>query len=226
MRSVKILEIKNITHDVKSFKLEKPFGYRFKPGQATEVAIAKDGWEERRRPFTFTSLNSDKNLEFIIKGYPVVEYPNHEGVTEEIHKLRVGDKLLINDPWGTINYKGEGIFIAGGAGITPFIAIFRDLASKKKLVNNMLIFSNKTEEDIILHDELSQIFEKNDLILTLTQKEREGYEYGRVDRSFIKNHVSDLKKHFYICGPKEMVDDLKIVLSSMGVSADSVVFEE
>ena len=53
---VKILSIEPVTHDVKHFKIEKPAGYSFIPGQATEVAIHKPGWENERRPFTFTSL--------------------------------------------------------------------------------------------------------------------------------------------------------------------------
>jgi predicted ferric reductase len=42
-------------------------------------------------------------------------------------KLKHGDELIIRDVWGAIEYKGEGVFIAGGAGVTPFIAILRQL---------------------------------------------------------------------------------------------------
>jgi len=44
----KILEIEFVTHDVKRFRVEKPQYYRFTPGQATEVAINKDGWKEKK----------------------------------------------------------------------------------------------------------------------------------------------------------------------------------
>jgi ferredoxin-NADP reductase len=53
---VKILSIQHITHDVLQIVTEKPERYFFTPGQATEIAIKKVGWEEERRPFTFTSL--------------------------------------------------------------------------------------------------------------------------------------------------------------------------
>ncbi len=68
--TLKIKDIQNVTHDVKSFTIEKPDGYDFEPGQATEVAIDKDGWREEKRPFTFTSLPEDDELEFTIKIYP------------------------------------------------------------------------------------------------------------------------------------------------------------
>jgi hypothetical protein len=40
-------------------------------------------------------------------------------------------------------YKGEGIFIAGGAGVTPFIAIFRDLHEQGKTENQIYNLNNR-----------------------------------------------------------------------------------
>ena len=48
-------------------------------------------------------------------------------------KPKKDDELILHDVFGAIAYKGEGIFIAGGAGVTPFICIFRYLQSKKKI---------------------------------------------------------------------------------------------
>jgi predicted ferric reductase len=100
---------------------DKPANYSFKPGQATSLAINKEGLTSKKRPFTFTSLPEGDTLEFIIK-----IYTSHNGVTAQIEKLVVGDELIIEAAWGAITYKGEGTFIAGGAGITPFVAILRD----------------------------------------------------------------------------------------------------
>src|SRR5688572_6994969 len=146
---IKIKAIEQVTHDVKRFQCKKPEGYSFAPGQATEVSIKKKGWEEERRPFTFTSLNEFPDLEFTIK-----IYSDHPGVTNELNTLQTGDELIIGDVWGAIEYKGLGYFIAGGAGITPFIAILRQLKKENKLEGNKLFFSNKTNQDIILEKEL------------------------------------------------------------------------
>jgi ferredoxin-NADP reductase len=156
--NVKILESFFVTHDVKCFIVERPEDYTFKPGQATEVSINKNGWKEEKRPFTFTNLPEDNFLQFIIKSYP-----EHNGVTKEIHTLDVGDELILHDVFGTITYQGKGLFIAGGAGITPFISIFRNLKKTDRLIGNRLIFANKTKEDIILQKELGGLF-GNDLI--------------------------------------------------------------
>ena len=132
---VKILETENVTHDVKRFKVNKPVVYKFKPGQATEIAVNLPKWKEQKRPYTFTSLNNWDTLEFTIK-----IYADHEAVSNELGKLKAGDEIILHDVFGAINYKGEGIFIAGGAGVTPFIAILRQLQKDNKLGNNKLIF--------------------------------------------------------------------------------------
>src|SRR4051812_23334375 len=109
---IKILAIEKVTHDVKQFTCSKPEGYFFKAGQATDVAINKPGWENEKRPFTFTSLGDESHLQFTIKSYK-----DHQGVTNELDKLNENDELIIEDSWGAIEYKGPGYFIAGGAGI-------------------------------------------------------------------------------------------------------------
>ena len=98
-----------------------------------------------KRPFTFTCLPDDDYLEFTIK-----TYPSHKGVTNELLQLKQNDELILHDVFGAIAYKGEGVFIAGGAGVTPFISIFRFLRSKNEVGGNKLIFANKAKADIIL----------------------------------------------------------------------------
>lgn len=218
--TVKVLGITDVTHDVKRITVEKPDGYAFEPGEATDVAIDKDGWREEQRPFTFTSLNASPELEFIIK-----VYPEHDGVTQQIGMLREGDRLLIEDPWGAIRYKGRGCFIAGGAGITPFIAIIRDLQSKGNLAGNSLIFSNKTERDIILRPEF-EAADGLECLFTVTDQPDSQLARGKIDKAFLEQHVAGFDQEFYVCGPPEMVEDVSACLEELGADPDSVVFEE
>lgn len=217
---VKILSIKEVTHDVKSFRIEKPSGYRFTPGQATEVSVNKPEWEKERRPFTFTSLTEEPTLEFTIK-----RYADHNGVTNQIHQLVPGDELILRDVWGAIEYKGPGYFIAGGAGITPFIAILRQLKKDGRASGNVLYFSNKTAFDVILEKELYEILGK-DAHFILTKNETPGYEHGYINKAFLDTNITDLRKHFYVCGPDKMISDVNGALEQMGVQPDAVVFEK
>lgn len=217
---VKIISIDRVTHDVRSYRLEKPGDYRFKPGQATEVSINKPVWKEEKRPFTFTSLNEWPLLEFTIKSYR-----DHDGVTNALDKLVPGDELIVRDVWGAIAYKGEGYFIAGGAGITPFIAILRQLHHENKIAGNTLFFSNKTEQDIILRDELQEML-GDQAVFVVTDETAPGLEKTFIDRAFLEKHVQDFNKPFYICGPDKMTSAITKILISLGANPDSVVFEK
>lgn len=217
---IHIKSIDNLTHDVKRFLCEKPVGYHFSPGQATEVSINKEGWKEERRPFTFTSLTDSSDLEFVIK-----IYNDHHGVTNELNSLKPGDELIIRDVWGAIEYKGPGYFIAGGAGITPFIAILRDLQKQGKLMDNKLLFSNKTDRDIILEQELFSMLNGNTLH-TITDAPSDKHHNGFINEQFLKENISDFSKHFYLCGPPKMVEALQEILVNLGASPDTVVFEK
>ena len=217
---IRVKAIENVTYNVKRFQCEKPAGYTYIPGQATDVAIGKEGWETEKRPFTFTSLTESPFLEFTIK-----MYHDHRGVTNELDTLQVGDELIIDDAWGAIEYRGSGYFIAGGAGITPFIAILRQLRKENKLAGNKLFFSNRTEKDIIIQAELRAML-CSDAIFTITAGPSDQYYNGFIDESFLKTYVDDFSKHFYLCGPPKMEEALQDTLIRLGASPDTVVFEK
>jgi ferredoxin-NADP reductase len=216
---VKIITVSPVTHDVKRFRVQKPKDYHFTPGQATEVSINTPTLKDEKRPFTFTGLNDDEYLEFTIK-----IYKDHDGVTKELGKLTSGDELIIRDVWGAIEYKGEGVFLAGGAGVTPFIAIFKQLKAENKIGNNKLIFTNKTEKDIILKAEFEHMLGDN-FINTLTDEKKEGYENRLIDTAFLEEKITDFKQHFYVCGPPQFTKAMKKALTDLGAKPDALVFE-
>ena len=217
---VKILETEHLTHNVKRFVLQKPPGYEFKPGQATDLSLFKKGWESELRPFTFTSLPEEEVLELTIK-----IYDDHEGVTHHLGMARPGDALQISDPWGAIEYRGEGVFIAGGAGITPFISIFRSLAKDHQLGGNRLFFSNKTQKDIIHREEFEKMLHQN-FVNIITQETTAEFINARIDKQFLKEHIDNYSQHFYVCGPDLFTITLVNALEELGASPEVLIFEK
>jgi len=227
MKKVKVLMNEFVTHNVRRIVVEKPKGYEYVPGQAAELAIDKPGWKKETRPFTLTGLMGDLVLEFMIKIYSPGE-SDHKGVTEKIRQLEPGEELWLSPAFGQIRYQGPGVFIAGGAGVTPFVAILRNLWKEGKIDANWLLFSNKTQRDVILEKELKEIFRHSggDLLLTLTQDDEIGYEYGRIDEEFLERFVVDWGQMFYVCGPREMVAEIKGILEGKGVKPEAIVVEK
>ena len=217
---VKIKSIEKITHDVLGIVTEKPNRYNFIPGQATEISINKNGWQSEKRPFTFTCLPGDEYLEFTIK-----IYTNPEGLTHRLDTVQPGDEFEISSAWGAIEYKGEGVFIAGGAGVTPFISIFRYLKQQDEIGNNVLIFSNKTEADIILKDEFEAMLGKN-FINVITGEAGTKYYSKRIDKKFLEENIKAFSQHFYVCGPDEFTKSILDALKELGADAETLVFEK
>lgn len=216
---VRIRTTEKVTHDVLRIITERPQSYNFMPGQATEISINKEEWKDERRPFTFTCLPDADYLEFTIK-----TYPSRKGVTGQLLQLMTGDELIVHDVFGTIIYKAEGVFIAGGAGVTPFIAIFRDLYSKGMIGNNKLIFANKTTDDIILKDEFEKMLGDN-LINILSDDETQSYFHGRITQEFLESNIKDKATNIYLCGPDPMMEAVEKYLSDMGIDSSLVIKE-
>jgi ferredoxin-NADP reductase len=222
MHSVKILDIQDVTHNVRRYRLERPAGFTFEPGQATEVSLDEEGWRDKKHPFTFTALTDDPQLEFTIKSY---FNTGGDGVTERLYGYKPGQSLILRDVWGTITYKGPGIFIAGGAGVTPFIAILRDLHHRRKMDGHTLIVSNRTEADIILREELEAMRGLN-IVWTVTDDPQSKLLQDRIDEKFLKAHISDWAQNFYLCGPDDMVKQLRGTLKDLGASVENVTWEK
>lgn len=215
----RLLMSRFITHDVKQFLFEWPGGLDFKPGQGVEISIQESGWEDEGRPFTPTCLHEEGVLEFVIKGYP-----EHEGMTDHLHKLAPGSRVRISEAFGTIQYGGPGVFIAGGAGITPFLAILRDLADRNALAGHSLLFSNKTPNDVICERELRHYLGER-CLLTCTQETAPGYDHRRIDRDYLRENIDTFDQKFYVCGPPKFVEAINEALREEGADPDTVVFE-
>lgn len=216
---VKVLNTEFVTHNVKRFTLQKPAGYSFTSGQATDVSINKPGLENELRPFTFTCLNSDDYLEFTIK-----IYKDHKGITAKLLEVNIDDELIIHEVFGAITYKGPGVFLAGGAGLTPFISILRQLRKDGKLSGNKLLFANSTEDDIIIKDELNDMLGKNHI--DIISEPKSGKPGQHIDKKLLKQHLMSDKHYYYICGPDPFVAQLNDSLLELGIPKEYIVVEE
>lgn len=216
---VKIKSLEKITHDVIRVQFEKPKGYSFIPGQAADISFNESDWEDKLSCFTFTCLPEEDYLEFTIK-----TYPSRGRVTNKLLSAKVGDEILLKDPFGDIKNHGEGVFIAGGAGITPFIAILKVLEKNGKIGNSKLFFANKTASDIIAKEYFDKILGKN-FINVLSDEVLEGCEHGYISAEIIKKYVQDSSGNYYLCGPPPMMDAVVKSLNSLGITESQIIKE-
>lgn len=128
----------------------------------------------------------------------------------------MNDELILHEVFGAISFKGEGVFIAGGAGVTPFISIIRHLQQKNEIGKNALVFANKTKADIILEKKFTDLL-NHAFINVLSDEKLDGYHYGRINDDFLKANITDFKQQFYVCEPPPMMDAILNQLAKLGV---------
>ena len=213
---VRIEDKKYLTHDVIQFTLEKPEGFTYNAGQAIEASVDDPRFKNDWAPFTMTSLNRDEFLQFTIK-----IYTQHNGMTRALSKLNIGDHFLITDPWDSFISKGPGVFIAGGTGVTPFIALLRQMYLDNSVGNSKLLFSNKTDDDIFLANEFRKILGDN-FINIVTRDEQSEFYTGRISRQLLKKYVSNFNQPFYLCGPDNFANEIKGYLIELGAGDELV----
>lgn len=211
-------DVEPVTHDTRRFRFDRPDGFEFEPGQATHIAMDRDGWRQQDRPFTMVSAPEARDhLDFIIK-----IYPDHDGVTVRLDGLKPGDRVLADDPEGAITDHGPGTFLAAGAGITPFIPILDARARRGETDGCRLIFANRTGRDIILRDH----WEAMDGLDTVfaTDVAGDGFPDGPIDVDFLDERLVP-GGHVYICGPHGFVDAMRDAARELGVAEDRIVVE-
>lgn len=197
-----------VTHDTFHLTFHRPPEFEFEQGQATELAFQKDGIKSEGRPFTMVSQPGDATLEFVIKSYP-----DHEGVTAHLPELEVPDTADATDPFGAISDHGAGVFLAAGAGITPFIPILKKHA-QHGIGPDLLIYGNQTDADIILEETWNSLAGVTPVHVISDQKDSE-HRKGQIDRALLEELIEDTGQPIYVCGPPGFVDAMRDAVTEM-----------
>ncbi|XP_071731200.1 nitrate reductase [NADH]-like [Rutidosis leptorrhynchoides] len=156
------------------------------------------------------------------------KFPNGGLMSQYLESMPLGSSLCIKGPLGHIEYMGKGTFsvhgkqkfatklamFAGGTGITPIYqvmqAILKDPEDDTKMY---VVYANRTEDDILLKDELDAWAEKyQDRVkvwYVLSNSKREGWKYskGYINEDIVRDHIPEFSEDTLAlaCGPPLMI---------------------
>jgi ring-1,2-phenylacetyl-CoA epoxidase subunit PaaE len=235
---IKIAEIIERTQDCVSVVFDIPTSleesFQFLPGQYLTLEKTING-EEVRRSYSLCSAPGDHRWEVAIKKVPGGKFSSYANDV-----LQPGDKIQLGTPEGRFLLKepSEGkdtyVFFAAGSGITPVMSMIRHLLTETDH-DVVLFYGNRTTDSIIFREELEDLKSKNMNQFTLhhiLSKEKLGSPlfYGRIDakkcESYLKHLVNDdVVIQYSICGPGQMIFEVKDALVASGVEEDKVNFE-
>ncbi|KAI9933195.1 hypothetical protein ASPWEDRAFT_114552 [Aspergillus wentii DTO 134E9] len=199
-------------------------------GQHVAIKATVDN-QSISRSYTPTSNNLDRGrLELVIKCYP-------DGLLtgKYLSTLQIGEKVQFRGPKGAMKYhnglcKRIGM-IAGGTGITPMYQLIRAICEDDTDTTEIsLIYANRTEEDILLRDELETFAKRyphNVKIWYMLDQPSENWAYGKgyvtqaVMGEKLPGASADTK--IMLCGPPGMVNAAKKGLVGLGFEASGSV---
>lgn len=236
---LKVKEVRKETDDAVSVALEMPDNlkdvFAYKQGQYLTFEIEIDG-EKVRRSYSLCSSPIENEWRVAIKLVPGGKFSSFSN-----KKLRAGMSLPTMPPMGRFFTEIEAskakhyVAFAAGSGITPIMSIMKTVLAKEPQSTFTLFYSNKFFSTIIFKEELEDLknkfMDRLNVHHLLSREETDSALFqGRLSGKkcelfsnllFDKNKVDE----YFICGPEEMILDVRDSLQNMGVQRDKIHVE-
>jgi ferredoxin-NADP reductase/DMSO/TMAO reductase YedYZ heme-binding membrane subunit len=231
---LRVVKVFQETPDVRTFRLVSTAGphlpFDFLPGQFLNVSLMIAGKKVNRSYTIASSPTRIGSCELTVKREAMGTASRH------LHdSVDAGTLINVYAPAGRFTFTGAEsdslVMIAGGVGITPLMAKIRYLTDIGWTGDIYLVFSVKTERDIIFRDELDYLqlrFPNLHVTVTLTRAEGSsgGWERGRITPGLLNRVVPQIStRRVHICGPTEMTELTRQMLLDLGVPAESIKSE-
>ena len=208
-----------------AFHFERPPGFAHQAGQ--NAVFHLPGTDEGRT-FTIASAPHEPRLTIATR--------MRDSAFKRILRDAVpGLKLTIDGPAGLMVLHEDAarpaVFLAGGIGITPFLAMARDAAHRRLPHGIQLFYGNRRPQDAAFLDELRGLEAGNPnfrMIAAMSQPSAEWKgETGQIDRAMLERHVTDLRAPiYYFAGPPGMAMAMQFMLADIGIAEADMRSEE
>jgi predicted ferric reductase len=198
------------------------------PGQFAFLSLASQAMSREPHPFTICSSPSRSDtLQFTIRG--------SGDWTRRIKDLQMGDKATLHGPFGHFSHlfvprHREIIMLAGGIGITPMLSMLQYMADTGDPRRTTLIWSNRTSKHLFHRQALDamagELTDFNWIPTFTREKVKNGY-FGRLNRQALESLLQSHSRSavVFICGPPQMIRQLRKDLKCMGFQKGAVHFE-
>lgn len=233
---LKVIDIKNETSDTVSVAFEIPEGdkntFDYTSGQYLTLKFDINGNDERRSYSMCSSPFSGEPIRIAVKRVDKGLVSNHINDV-----IKVGDQIEVMPPQGNFTLETSleqktYVAFAAGSGITPIWSMIKSVLDNEPGSKFVLFYGNKTSDSSIFKNEIDSLTGERLSVYHILSREETSNSItnGRIDKNkateLLKSNLDLLKsKAFFICGPEEMIFNVKDVLQSLGVSEDKIKFE-
>lgn len=225
------IDVHNETHDVKSFTLASPQGKRisFEAGQYFLFEPEIDG-EENGRCYSISSSPFRSNAITV-----TVKRVAGGKVSNWLHdNLKPGMELPASGPMGKFNRPkaGKYLMLSGGSGITPVMAMVRELADRAEPVDVVFLHAGRSPLDLLFREELSVLARRmKGLRLIFLPEVLTGDPSwpglnGRISKALLSLVVPDIAdRNILCCGPAPFMAAARAISAELGVPPERYLEE-
>lgn len=233
---LRVAEVDRLTDDSVAITFDVPDelrdAYRFTPGQ--HVTIRCDlGGQGVRRNYSICSPASCGRLRIGVKRLPGGAFSSYAS-----ERLRPGDLLEVMTPTGRFftpldpaNAKYYAA-IAAGSGITPIMSLLASTLETEPRSQATLLYGNRMASSIMFLEDLQDLKDRYpDRFWVLNFLSREPQESavlsGRINRAKLARLFTTVLPpgevdEWFLCGPFEMVQEVRAALASSGVDSGRI----
>jgi ferredoxin-NADP reductase len=230
-----VAEVRAIAEEtprVRSLVLDVPGWPGHRPGQHVDVRLTGEDGYRAQRSYSIASAPDAAGLMLTVERIEEGEVSPYLA-----SEVRPGDRFELRGPIGgyfawTVADGGPLFLIAGGSGIAPLMAMLRHRAARGSAVPATLLYSSRSEQDIIYPAELERLAAKNDgltVVHTLTRRHPPGWAgpSRRIDRAMLAEtgFAPAQRPHIFICGPTALVETTARTLLAFGHARDRIKTE-
>ncbi|HET9850036.1 MAG TPA: FAD-dependent oxidoreductase [Candidatus Saccharimonadales bacterium] len=201
----------------KTFVFEPEEPVTWQAGQYLHYFLEHPNADERgtERWFTIASAPYEKAVKITTRISP----DHTSSFKTALQALKPGDEINSEEPKGKFvldDPSRDGIFVSGGIGITPYIAILRQLDHDGSQINIELLYANRDDKDIPFRAELEAIAARHpNFHITYFIGEH------KIDRQVLEEFGKKLEDPvYYISGPEPMVEAFEKTLKEMGLDEE------
>jgi propane monooxygenase reductase component len=226
-QEMRVESIDALTHDIYRLVLSGA-ELSFKPGQYVDITIP--GTDDVRS-FSMADLPGD-GLEFMIKVYPDGKFSS----LLSSGGLAVGDELEVTGPYGVFTLRESSdrplLFIGGGAGMAPILALIRSLAVQGSTRPAVYYYGARGPRDLFHLDELAALSERLTnfrfvpALSECGEDEVWDGERGLITDVVLRSEPELSEVDAYLCGPPPMVDAAIGLLVQNGVPESRVYYDK
>jgi ferredoxin-NADP reductase len=231
-RLAEVIGVVPETPKTKSLVLEVPNWEGHKAGQHVDIRLTAEDGYQAQRSYSIASAPEEERLTLTVD---LIE--DGEVSPYLIEVLMAGDKLELRGPiGGYFTWEAEDggplLFVAGGSGVVPLMAMIRHRAALGSGVHARLLYSSRSYEEIIYREELERLNAQDDsleVIHTLTRSRPEGWDgYDRrIDAEMLEDvgPPPEERPLVFVCGPTPLVEAVATALVELGYDPPHVKTE-